>query len=87
MKNLSFILLFSIFFAPQIGFSQSDLKVENDDLYFTSEDRKDLNKKIALEEKRKAEELKNQATHIINLNHRIRGLMIFKIISKSKILN
>lgn len=58
MKNLSFILLFSIFFAPQIGFSQSDLKVENDDLYFTSEDRKELNKKIALEEKRKAEELK-----------------------------
>ena len=51
MKNLSFILLISIFFAPLVGFSQSDLKVENDDLYFNSEDRKELNKKIAIEEK------------------------------------
>ncbi|WP_296621920.1 hypothetical protein [Marivirga sp.] len=58
MKTLSFILLISIFFAPQLGFGQTDLKVENDDLYFTSEDRKELNKKIAIEEKRKAEELK-----------------------------
>ena len=58
MKTLSFILLISIFFLPVVGFGQSDLKVESDDLYFTSEDRKELNKKIAIEEKRKAEELK-----------------------------
>lgn len=87
MKTLSFILLISIFFMPRVGFGQSDLKVESDDLYFTSKDRKELNKKIALEEKRKAEELKNQATHIINLNPLMKVSMIFKIIKNNRILN
>jgi hypothetical protein len=78
MKTLSFILIISIFFMPEVGFGQSDLKVENDDLYFTSDDRKVLNEKIALEEKRQAEELKKSGYAYNQFESSNEGLNDFK---------